>query len=123
MDDAIERAYQLLTKRSGWRAFWPRAAVDNVRQVAELQLESAVLLERVSSALTVFGEEYLARIYRLAARRFHLAELDTSISRKLTTIEHIHQTLSDRATTARMEVLEWVVIVLIATEIVLGLLR
>jgi hypothetical protein len=123
MDDAIERSYQLLSRRPGWRAFWPSAAGDDVRQVAELQLESAVLLERVSNALKVFGEEYLARIYRLAARRFQLGELDAIISRKLATIESIYQKLSDRASTVRMEALEWVVIILIAMEIVLGLLR
>ena len=123
MDDAIERSYQLLTRRRGWRAFWPSAASDDVRQVAELQLESAVLLERVSNGLKVFGEEYLARIYRLAARRFQLGELDATISRKLATIESIYQKLSDRAATVRMEALEWVVIILIAMEIVLGLLR
>jgi hypothetical protein len=123
VDDVIERSYQLLARRRGWRAFWPSAASDDVHQVAELQLESAVLLERVSNALKVFGEEYLARIYRLAARRFQLGDLDATISRKLATIESIYQKLSDRAATVRMELLEWVVIVLIAIEIVLGLLR
>jgi hypothetical protein len=123
VDDAIERSYQLLSRRHGWRAFWPSAAGEDVRQVAELQLESAVLLERVSNALKVFGEEYLARIYRLAARRFQLGEMDATISRKLATIESIYQKLSDRAATSRMEALEWVVIVLIALEIVLGLLH
>ena len=124
MDDAIERSYQLLGRRRGWwRAFWPSATSDDVHQVAELQLESAVLLERVSNALKVFGEEYLARIYRLAARRFQLGELDAMISRKLATIESIYQKLSDRAAHIRMEALEWVVIILIAFEIVLGLLH
>jgi hypothetical protein len=123
VDDAIERSYQLLSRRRRWWTFWPSAASDDVRQVAELQLESAVLLERVSNALKVFGEEYLARIYRLAARRFQLGELDAIITRKLATIESIYQKLSDRAATVRMELLEWVVIVLIALEIVLGLLR
>jgi hypothetical protein len=123
VDDAIERSYQLLSRRRKWWAFWPSAAADDVRQVAELQLESAVLLERISNALKVFGEEYLARIYRLAARRFQLGDLDTIISRKVTTIESIYQKLSDRAASVRMEALEWIVIVLIALEIVLGLLH
>lgn len=123
MDDAIERSYQVLARRLGWRTIWPRAAGEDVRQLAELQLESAVLLERVSNALKVFGEEYLARIYRLAAKRFQLSELDATITRKLETIESIYQKLSDRAATVRLESLEWVVIALIATEIVLGLLR
>jgi len=123
MDNAIEQSYQLLARRRGWRTVWPSAAGGDVRAVAELQLESAVLLERVSNALKVFGEEYLARIYRLAARRFQLAELDVTISRKLSTIESIYQKLSDRAATIRLEALEWMVIALIAAEIVLGLVR
>lgn len=123
LDDAIERSYLLLARRQGWRTVLPSAVSADMHQVSELQLESAVMLERVSNALKVFGEEYLARIYRLAAGRFHLAELEATITRKLTTIESIYQKLSDKAASIRMEALEWVVIVLIALEIVLGLLK
>jgi hypothetical protein len=97
LDQAIERSYQMLTPVPSWRRFLSRGVTGDMRRVAELQLESAVLLERVTNALKVFGEEYLARIYRLAARRFQLAELDTVISHKLATIESIYQKLSDRA--------------------------
>lgn len=122
LDQAIERSYHLLAPAQGWRRFVARGVTGDVRRVAELQLESAVLLERVTNALKVFGEEYLARIYRLAAKRFQLDELDTAISKKLATIESIYQKLWDRAATIRMEMLEWVVIILIAVEILLGLL-
>lgn len=123
LDDAIERSYLLLARRQGWRMVLPSAVSADMHQVAELQLESAVMLERVSNALKVFGEEYLARIYRLAAGRFHLVELEATITRKLSTIESIYQKLSDKAAAIRMEALEWIVIVLIALEIVLGLLK
>lgn len=123
LDGAIERSYLLLTRRHGWRRMLPSAISADMHQVAELQLESAVMLERVSNALKVFGEEYLARIYRLAAGRFQLAELDATITRKLATIESIYQKLSDKAASVRMEALEWVVIVLIAMEILLGLFK
>jgi len=121
LDQAIERSYQLLRRTIGWRAFLPSSRTADLRQVAELQLESVVLLERVTNALKVFGEEYLTRIYRLAARRFRLEELDTSIERKLQTIESIYQKLADRAGSIRMEILEWVVIALIAVEIAISL--
>jgi hypothetical protein len=121
LDQAIERSYHLLAPARGWRRFVARGVSGDVRRVAELQLESAVMLERVTNALKVFGEEYLARIYKLAAQRFQLGEMDTAISSKLATIESIYQKLSDRATTIRMEMLEWVVIILIALEIVLGI--
>jgi hypothetical protein len=123
LDDAIERSYQLLGRPPGWRVFLPAGLAADQNQVAELQLESVVVFERVSNAIKVFGEEYLARIYRLAAGRFRLAELDATIGRKLATIESIYQKLTDRASTIRLEFLEWIVIILIATEIVLGLVR
>ncbi len=123
VDSALERSYQLLNRPPGLRLVRPASAHAALRTVAELQLESAITLERVTNALKVFGEEYLARIYRLAARRFRLAELDETISRKLSTIESIYQKLSDRADGLRMEALEWVVILLIALEIILSLVH
>ncbi|MEK7705003.1 MAG: hypothetical protein AAB426_08595, partial [Myxococcota bacterium] len=51
------------------------------------------------------------------SERFHLAEWDTTIERKLETLESIHKKLSDRASTARMETLEWIIILLIAVSI------
>jgi hypothetical protein len=121
LDQALERSYSLLGRPRTWRGLLPGTGIEVMRQVAELQLESAVMLERVTNALKVFGEEYLARIYRLAARRFQLADLGAAISRKLATIESIYQKLADRAASARLETLEWVVIILIALEIVLQL--
>jgi hypothetical protein len=121
VDRALERSYDLMARagRSSWRM--PASLNVDLNQVAELQVESAVLLERVTNALKFFGEEYLTRIYRLVADRFHLADWDASITRKLETIERLYEKLADRAAGRRMELLEWVVIILIALEIVLSL--
>ncbi|HTO72532.1 MAG TPA: hypothetical protein VMJ30_01885, partial [Gemmatimonadales bacterium] len=85
LDQALQRSYALLAKEGGWKTLAPAAYTKDLGEVAELQLESAILLERVTNALKFFGEEYPTRIYRLAARRFHLSEWDQSISRKLET--------------------------------------
>ena len=120
VDRALERSYDLAARagRPSWRM--PASLNADLNQVAELQVESAVLLERVTNALKFFGEEYLTRIYRLVAARFHLADWDASITRKLETIERLYGKLADRAAGRRMELLEWVVILLIALEILLS---
>jgi hypothetical protein len=123
LDQALERSYQLLSERGGWRAVIPSGGAEGLRRVSGFQVESALLLERVTNAIKFLGEEYLARVYRLAAGRLHLAEWDASISRKLQAIESIYQKMADRGASRRMELLEWVVIVLIAVELALGLLR
>jgi uncharacterized Rmd1/YagE family protein len=76
----------------------------------------------VTNALKLIGEQYLTRIYGLASRRFHLSEWNDSISRKLQTLDSIYEKLSARASTNRMEVLEWIIIILIAVSILLPLL-
>ena len=63
------------------------------------------------------GHQYLARVYRLASQRFHLEAWDASILHKLETLESIYDKMSNRATTRRMELLEWIIIVLIAVSI------
>lgn len=121
LDRTLERSYHLLSRRSGWKAIWPRFLGEELRQISTMQVETAVLLERVTNALKFLGEEYLARLYRLSAERLHLGDWAAAIARKLQTVENIYKTMSDRATARRMEALEWVIIALIAMELVLAL--
>jgi uncharacterized Rmd1/YagE family protein len=55
----------------------------------------------------------------LVSQRFHLAEWDEAIIRKLETLESIYEKISDRVANWRVEVLEWIIILLIAISIVL----
>ena len=81
-----------------------------------------MLFERVTNTLKLLGDQYLARVYRLASQRFHLEAWDASIMRKLQTLESIYGKMTDRATTQRMEVLEWIIIVLITISIAVSFL-
>jgi hypothetical protein len=93
------------------------------RRVAELQIDNAILFEGVNNTLKLLGDQYLARVYRLVNKRFHLDEWDTSIIRKLQTLESIYEKIADQATNRRMEVLEWVIIILIAVSVALELIH
>ena len=124
LDGALDSSYVALSARAG-NAARPKFGRyrSRLRSVAELQVDNATLFEGVNNALKLLGDQYLARIYRLVSRRFHLDDWDASILRKLQTLESIYQKMSDQASTRRMEVLEWVIIVLIAFSIVLELLH
>lgn len=116
LDAALAEAYDTLTVR-------PRRAVYSRRptrlsRLAQMQVDAAMLFEGVNNSLKLLGDQYLARVYRLGSHRFHLAEWDASIMRKLQTLESIYQKVADRQANWRMEVLEWIIIVLIAVSIV-----
>src|SRR2546422_2574812 len=80
LDDVLERAYELLQPRPT-RIGAPGREGPDLRRLARLQLDGAILFEQVTNALKLVGDQYLARVYSLASRRFHLGEWDASITR------------------------------------------
>jgi hypothetical protein len=117
LDRALDEGYEALTRKSGRILALPGSFEQDTTHIAQLQVDSALLFERVTNTLKLLGDQYLARVYRLVSQRFHLEAWDASILRKLQTLESIYDKMSNRATTRRMEVLEWIIIVLIAISI------
>ncbi len=100
--------------------FW-RSSPTPVRVVGELKVEAHDLFERTVNVLKMVGDQYIARLYRMLATRFHLREWERSILRKLEVIEGVYQVLSDQSEAFRAEFLEIVVVILILIEILLSL--
>ena len=123
LDRALNQAYDTLSKRSFSLPRLLGYYGADLRSVAELQVDNAILFEGVNNTLKLLGDQYLARVYRLVNRRFHLDEWDTSILRKLQTLESIYEKISDQASNRRMEILEWVIVLLIAFSIGLELVH
>ena len=117
LDDALDASYETLSRRRWGPPRMPGVSRAELRDVGRLQVDAALLFEGVNNALKLLGDQYLARVYRLVSDRFHLAEWDASILRKLETLESIYQKMSDAASSWRLEVLEWIIIVLIAASI------
>lgn len=122
LDKGLETAYEVVSRRrlGVLRAIGSSSAAE-LRRIARLQADSAMLFEGVNNNFKLIGEQYLARVYRLASQRFHLADWDTGILRKLATLESIYQKLTDQQSHRRSEVLEWIIIALIAFEIAMSL--
>jgi hypothetical protein len=115
LDDYLEEAYAVLTTKN------KRGGGADLSKVARLQVDSALLYEAVENALKLLGDQYLARVYSLASGKFHLSEWNSSIRRKLDTLDSIYQKLSDRASQKRSEAMEWTIIGLILIEVLMGL--
>jgi hypothetical protein len=122
LDESLGQSHDVFARRDWFGAASLRTRAAELRRVAELQLDGALLFEGVNNALKLLGDQYLARVYRLAARRLHLDEWDASILRKLNTLESLYQKLANEQSGRRMEVLEWIIIILIAVSIVLPFL-
>lgn len=122
LDDSLNQAYKVIHSLAGRRRFFPWRNQDRpLRVLGDIKIETESLFERAGNALKLVGDQYLARVYRLAAVRLHLDEWSQSIHNSLDVVEGVYQILSDQASAARIELMELIVIVLIAVEIILSL--
>lgn len=119
LDEALDEAYGALTQETRQRFRWPGSSDANLRRIARMQVDSAILFERVTNTLKLFGDQYLARVSRLASQRFHLQSWDSSILRKLNTLDNLYDKMAGQTGNQRMEILEWIIIILIAISILL----
>jgi hypothetical protein len=119
LDDAVERSHESVSRHLA--KFWwiPGSYRGILHEIAQFQMDSALLFEGVNNSLKLVGDQYLARVYRAASERFHLADWDASILRKLQALEDLYDKMNDQAASHRMEILEWIIIILIAVSIVL----
>ena len=119
LENMLEEAYRMIHSRGfHWQRFF-RPYGKAVGRLAELMADASAEFEAVNNAIKLTNDQYLARVYRLAAERFHLYAFDEYIARKLKALWDIHQVFIDRASHRRQEVLEWIIILLIAFEIVI----
>jgi hypothetical protein len=121
LDRILDRAYGAIVEAERGFLRTLRPPVSALRVLGALQIDAATLHERITNALKLVGDQFLSRLYGLISSRFHVADWDRGITRKLDVLDGVYQKLSDRVTARRVEVLEWIVIVLIAVELIAGL--
>jgi len=121
-DNLVSAAALIHGLRLSSLPFW-RTHTRPLRILGDLRVEANSLFERTGNVLKLVGDQYLARVYRLLERRFHLTRWETNIGRKLEVLEGTYRTLADQGATFRAEFLEWVIILLILFEVVMGLLK
>lgn len=89
----------------------------------DLKADAKSMIERPGNVLKLLGDQYIARVYSLLGRRFHLEEWEQSNRRSLEVVEGVYAVISDRAASQRTEFLEIIVILLILFEILIALVR
>ena len=119
LDSILDHADETLSEIINAR-LWPGFSSGKLLgRFAAVQTDAAVMFEGVNNAIKLLGNQYLARFYRLTAGRLDLPAWQASVKRKLDATESLYAKMSDTTSTRRLELLEWVIVILIAVSIVL----
>jgi hypothetical protein len=122
LDRALDESYHLLYPPKGNGFGGIQKIERDLFKTGQLQVDAATLFEGLANALKIFGDQYLARVHGLVGERLSLQEWDTSISRKLETLESVYEKVSDRVSHKRMEAMEMAVIILFVVSIAISLI-
>jgi hypothetical protein len=124
LDAELPRMYDLVeATRRRWALPGARRFADLARRLYTMVAEVTELTEKVDNALQVTEDVYLARIYAAALELFRVPTVSAAVDRKVSIIRDTYTALYDEAHSSRSEVLEIVILVLIAVEIVLAIVR
>ena len=124
LDDELPRMYGLVqSTRRTLNVLLPRRYADLARQLYTLVAEVTELTEKVDNALQVTEDVYLARIYTSALELFRVPPVSAAVNRKLAIIRDTYTALYDEANSSRSGLMELLIILLIAVELLLALVR
>lgn len=123
LDGRLDRALDEAVRAAADSLRGPRVlgirVLHHARRIAEMQVDAVALYESVNNALKLLGDQWLARLHQAAVRRMHVDDWERSILRKSEALDSIYGKIRDRQVQVRAELLEWIIIALIAVEVVL----
>ncbi len=119
LDRALLSLYEEETsKRTGfWKSlmsiFSKGSSEISAKRLNMIHLDSVLIAERVEQSFKLASDNYLAQIHELAVSAMLLRAFTKGIERKLGNLRDIVNDIQGRQSGSRMELLEWIIIILI----------
>jgi hypothetical protein len=124
LDDELPRMYERVAgAQRGLRGLGRRRYAALARELHRRVAEVTEITERVDNALKVTEDVYLARVYNAALDLLRMKTWADAVDHKLSIMRDTYTTLYDEAATARAELLEITIVLLILFEIVWAFIR
>lgn len=84
----------------------------------QIYLEISEIVENVENSFKAVGDFYLATIFRATSKRFRFDDWQKSINEKLSNLAEVSKLLHSEVSESRNQMLEIIIIILIAIEVV-----
>lgn len=116
LDDKLASLYDALERKrlSVWETYSEKLS----KEAAQRYLEISETVESVQNSLKVVGDFYLAQVFRTALTRFRFNDWRESVNQKLDNLAEISKLINSHINERRNQILEIIIIVLIAIEVV-----
>src|SRR5215468_6573188 len=122
LDANILRIYdEIQRERRRWYSIFRSPYSYLARRVLATMLEMSEFVERVENSLKIIGDFYLAKVYEAALRRLRIPVWQATVTRKQQLLAQVYEWLKGEVDINRSLTLEFTVVVLIVTELLLAI--
>lgn len=116
LDEKLAYLYNALEKKkyNVFQGYYDKLS----KEAAKFYLDIADTIESVENSMKVVGDFYLAKIFRAASQRFRFKDWQESVNQKLDNLAQISKIFVAEGNEKKNQLLEIIIIVLIAIEVV-----
>jgi hypothetical protein len=114
-DSRLEQTFVELYEaepKNAWGFFYGQRS-SAAQKLNIIHLDSVIIADRVEQSFKISRDSYLSRIHVFCVEAMFLKSVIRGINRKLEVIRDVIDDIYDRQATRRMEILEWIIIILI----------
>ncbi len=126
LDQQLNTIYERKIRPAGLKAYMPfikTKSDEAVEALGQLKVDISVITERLESSIKLVGEAYFSDMYAMLVNKLDLQNWKESIDRKLEIIKDVLTIYQNQTESRREDILSVLIIILIAIELVIGLLN
>lgn len=114
LDERLSYLYSFLEKKP----FWTNPYSKLSKEAARFYLDISDTIESVENSMKVVGDFYLAKIFRAASQKLRFKDWRESVDQKLSNLAEVSSLFVTESNEKRNQLLEMIIIALIAIEVV-----
>lgn len=118
LDEKLTYLYSSLENKSRYKHIFQDYYSKLSKEAARTYLDISDTVESVENSLKVVGDFYLAKIFRAASQRFRFKDWQESVNQKLENMAQIARLFVTESNEKKNQLLEIIIIILIAIEVV-----
>jgi len=119
LNDKLRALYREMDKKSTvWEVLFTKRYRELTRRAMKLMLETRLATDHLTSSVRVTEDVYYAQVYNRALRIFRTGQWLANVEEKLRAMKEACDLMEGEIHTSRSTVLEWIVILLIALEVI-----
>lgn len=126
LDQQLNSIYEEKARKVPFQAYLPFVGTLSktpLDELGKLKVDISVIIERLEGSIKLVGEPYYSELYALLGDKLDLPNWKETIEKKLSIVHDVRSVLQHKVDAIREDLLTVLIIVLIFTEIIVGLMR